>query len=444
MTVDTVQRGWWRSKVLFTALVILLLAVAVADAVRQSHTKAIENPNDFVTLYAGSICVTHACNPYSVPELDSVLISRRGSTVRQEWADQLPIYPPTTLFVLLPFSALSYRAATGLWFLLSLGVYVFGLCWVSFRSPILEGVSWWARSVCALLGLHFPKMLQCLGFGNPAVMATGLLLFSVFDDGDRRRVLRIAAALLACFLKPPIAIPAAVVMLLRTTRNVREAARIAAICASIFTLLALCSFVPSGMAHWKRDLAADIRLGEQGGMNPSNRVSPSNVLLNVANIPGYFTTDPRVIESVALTTVAVLTIPFLVGLVRIENARSWDDRSYLTAVAAAGAVTLLPVYHRFCDIGVLLLVVPWILIELRMGARWQAWAALPILSALYVSWERRIHLEGIQGPARAPIEFLYYRGDAILVLALAAVLVSALLQTARAGARHPALATESA
>lgn len=444
MTVNTLQRRWPRSKALFVALVVLLIAIAVADAVRQSHTKAISNPNDFVTLYAGSICMAHACNPYSVPQLDSVLVSRRGTAVRQEWSDQLPIYPPTTLFVLFPFSALSYRAATVLWFLLSLSVYVFGLCWVSFRSPILEGVSLWARSAFALLGLHFPKMLQCLGFGNPAVIVTGLLLFAVFDDGERRRTLRIAAALLACLLKPPIAIPAAVVMLLKITRNAREAIRIALICAAIFILLALCSFVPSGMKHWQRDLAADIHQGEQGGMNPSNRVSPSNVLLNVANIPGYFTTDHAVIEAVSLTAVVALIIPFLLGLVRIENARNWDDRSYLTAVAAAGAMTLLPVYHRFCDIGVLLLVVPWMLLEFRKGARWQAQVALPILLALYVSWERRVHLERIQGPALAPLEFLYYRGDAILVLLLAAVLVSALLQTARAGGLHAPLLTEQA
>jgi hypothetical protein len=52
-----------------------------------------------------------------------------------------------------------------------------------------------------------------------------------------------------------------------------------------------------------------------------------------------------------------------------------------------------------------------------------------MLAALYVSWERRIHLGSITGAARAPIAFLYYRGDAILVLLLACVLVTALLQT---------------
>lgn len=420
---------------LFIVLVVLLIAAAVADGVRQSHVKAIANPNDFVTLYAGSICMTHACNPYNVPQLDAVLVSRRGSAVRQVWTDQLPIYPPTTLVLLLPFSFLSYKAATVLWFLLSLAIYVFGLCWAAFRSPMLDRTSLWARGAFVLLALHFPKMLQCLGFGNPSVMITGLLLFAVFDGGERRKVLRITAALLACFLKPPIAIPVGVVMLLRTSRDRRDAGKLAVICAGVFAVIALCSFVPSGMKHWQHDLGANISLGEQGGMNPSNRVSPSNVLLNVANIPGYFTTDPLKIQMIAVAAVIAVAIPFLVGLWRIEKIRNWNDRVYLTAIAAAAAVTLLPVYHRFCDIGILLLIAPWLIREFSEGARWQAWVSLPMLATLYVSWERRIHLDRISGRALAPIEFLYYRGDAVIVLLLACVIVSSMLRIARTPGR---------
>jgi hypothetical protein len=164
-------------------------------------------------------------------------------------------------------------------------------------------------------------------------------------------------------------------------------------------------------------------------MNPSNRVSPSNVLLNSANIPGYFTTNHAVIGWVALVAVAAVTVPFLLGLWRIERESAWDDRTYAASVAAAAALTLLPIYHRFCDIGVLLLIVPWLMLEFAGRPRWQAWAALPMLAALYVSWERRIHLERITGPAQATIAFLYYRGDAIVVYLLACVLATALLRT---------------
>jgi hypothetical protein len=77
--------------------VFLIVALVVADGVRQAHLKAIRNPNDFVTLYAGSICMRSDCNPYNVPQLEALLVARRGTAIRQDWTDQLPIYPPSTL-----------------------------------------------------------------------------------------------------------------------------------------------------------------------------------------------------------------------------------------------------------------------------------------------------------------------------------------------------------
>jgi hypothetical protein len=53
----------------------------------------------------------------------------------------------------------------------------------------------------------------------------------------------------------------------------------------------------------------------------------------------------------------------------------------------------------------------------------------PLLALLYFSWERRIHLDhlaGIQGLQLNVVRFLYYRGDALLVVLLACVLLSAM------------------
>lgn len=429
-----VRQVRWGSSSPFIAILVLLLIVDVASGVRQSHRKAIRNPNDFVTLYAGSICMMHECNPYSVPQLDSVLVSRRGTDVRQAWFDQLPIYPPTTLVVLLPFSVLSYRTATLVWYVLSLAVYIFGLCWVCFRSPFLRGAPLPARAAFALLGLYFPKMLQCLGFGNPSVMVTGLMLFAVFDGSERRRPLHVIAALLACFLKPPMAIFVAVVMLLREWRNWRETSKAVALCAAAFVLIGACSYIPGGMRHWPSDLTANIALGQQGGMSPENRVSPSNVLLNVANIPGYFTSNYAIIQAVVIAVAAPLFVLFAIALYRMRNGSRWGERSYLAAIATGAALTLLPVYHRFCDIGILLLVAPWVIREIHRGARWQAIISLPILGALYFSWERRIHLDRFSGTGLKLIQFLYYRGDAVLVLVLACVLLSAMFDETKAEA----------
>src|SRR5258708_33409291 len=122
--VSIEHHAGWKSKLTVGCIVVLALALAIADAIRQSHVKGVQHRNDFVALYAGAICITHACNPYSVPDLDNVLVKARGSSVRQDWSDQLPVYPPTTLVLLLPLSLLSYKGATIFWYSLSLATYV--------------------------------------------------------------------------------------------------------------------------------------------------------------------------------------------------------------------------------------------------------------------------------------------------------------------------------
>ena len=89
-------------------------------------------------------------------------------------------------------------------------------------------------------------------------------------------------------------------------------------------------------------------------------------------------------------------------------------------------LTLLPVYHRFCDIGIVMLAVPWTVQEFYQRPKWQAFLSAPLLALLYFSWERRIHLDQLAGIRFYIVQFLYYRGDALLVVLLACVLLSAM------------------
>ena len=419
----------WKSKLTVGSVVVLALLLAIADAIRQSHVKGVQNPNDFVTLYAGAICITHACNPYSVPDLDKVLVNARGSSIRQDWSDQLPVYPPTTLVLLLPLSLLSYKNATIFWYSLSLATYVFCLCWLFLFSSALGGTPLIVRVGLVLLGLHFPKMLQCLGFGNPSLIVTGLLLFCVFDEAEARKILRLICIAIACLLKPPLALPVVALVLFKNPKRTRDGWIATALLALIFVALGLYTFIPTGMAHWLLDLSQNLALGERGGMNPSLRGAPSNTLLNIATLPGYFVTNPVSIRLISFAVVAALAILYLIALNRLRKSALWETRGYLLAVATLAVLTLLPVYHRFCDIGVLLLAVPWVVQGFSQRPRWQVLLSALLLALLYFSWERRIHLDhlaGIQGIQLNVVRFLYYRGDALLVVLLACVLLSAM------------------
>ena len=417
-------------RVLAGAVFALTVFAFIAANVRQSLDKGIHNPNDFVTLYAGSVCLTEACNPYNIPVLDNVLVQKRGTEIRQEWTDQLPIYPPTTLFLLLPFSRLSYATATTVWYVLSLSVYAAGLLWAFLFSSYLRGQSRALRGVAVLLGVHFPKLVQCLSFGNPSVLVTGLMLFAVFDAPHSRFRFRVICAAIACMLKPPLALPLMLLLVFRDSDRLRQSFLAMGAFFSAVAWILLLAFLPGGMHHWLADLRTNISMGQHGGMNPSIRISPSNTLLNVAVLPGYFTNDPRIIKTVTLLIAGTCVALFCFAIARLYRRRDWLTRGYAVSVPTLAILSLLPVYHRFCDIGLVLFVIPWLIHSLSTHPRWHSWLSLPILFLLYFSWERRISLDHLRVPARHVVEFLYYRGDPLLLLALTCILLLAMYSVA--------------
>jgi hypothetical protein len=411
---------------------LLMLVAVIAGCltvyvdVHQTMHKAVVDPNDFVTLYAGSICTSSDCNPYRVSDLDSVLRKRRGNAVLQNWTDQLPIYPPTTVLLLKPLARLSYRTATLVWYVLSLSIYIGGVLWVFVLSPSLQGEPPVLRAVAALLALHFPKMIQCLGFGNPSLVVTGLMLFSVFDDVDRRYVPRVVCASIAVWLKFTSALPLMLLVLFSDRTHLKRAWLSACAFAIITSGLLLYAGHAAGMHHWPTDLRQDITIGQQNGMSVSGRISPSNVLLNAANIPGYFTRNPLVISGFVVIAVGSLAVLLLIGLTRRYQSAEWESNGLDLAVPTIAVMSLLPVYHRFCDIGLLIFVLPWLIRRLARRVDILGVLVTIILGLLYFSWERRIHLDRLSGTVLRIVEFFYYRGDALLILTLAALLVAAI------------------
>jgi hypothetical protein len=411
---------------LLTLAAVIAGCLTIYADVHQSMHKALVDPNDFVTLYAGAICTSSDCNPYSVPDLDSVVRKQRGNAVLQDWTDQLPIYPPTTVFLLKPLAGLPYQKATLVWYVLSLSVYVGGVLWVFVFSPSLRGEPPVLRAIAVLLALHFPKMIQCLGFGNPSLLVTGLMLFSVFDDVHRRYVPRVVCAAIAVWLKFTSALPLMLLVLFADRIRLKRAWLSAFAFAIITSGALLYAGHPAGMHHWATDLRHAVALGEQNGMSVSGRISPSNVLLNAANIPGYFTRNPLVIAGFVVIVVGLLAAVLLTGVARSYRSPQWERDGYEVAVPAVAVMSLLPVYHRFCDIGLLIFVLPWLIRRLSRRVDTLGVLVTVILGLLYFSWERRIHLDRLSGPVLRIVEFLYYRGDALLVLTLAALLVAAM------------------
>jgi hypothetical protein len=120
---------------------------------------------------------------------------------------------------------------------------------------------------------------------------------------------------------------------------------------------------------------------------------------------------------------------FITALVFSRSACS-EQRRYEFAVPAVAIMSLLPVYHRFCDSGLLLFALPWLIRKLSRQIDALGLCVFTIMGLLYFSWERRINLDRLSGAGQRLIEFLYYRGDALLVFTLAVVLVVAMFREA--------------
>src|SRR5215467_14131965 len=70
---------------------------------------------DFRTVYSGARCLLDSCNPYEVKDLKREYIQSAGSASSASnhvnFRKNLPVYPPSTLFWIVPFSLLPWRLA---------------------------------------------------------------------------------------------------------------------------------------------------------------------------------------------------------------------------------------------------------------------------------------------------------------------------------------------
>jgi hypothetical protein len=122
----------------------------------------------------------------------------------------LPIYPPQTALIFVPFGQLSYVPALAAWWLVSVAIYVGAVWWLWRTLPGVHrfGVEAWA------LALGFPAFVQVLAHGQVGILGMPLLLAAWVGVRDRRPLL-MGLALGSLFFKPQLgalALAALVVM----------------------------------------------------------------------------------------------------------------------------------------------------------------------------------------------------------------------------------------
>lgn len=406
----------------------ILIALAFLSLVRRTHPGPVQNPRDFETLYAGAFCLTRHCNPYDIDVLNSVLLAH-NVVPSGHWVDNVPIYPPTTMTLIAPFSFLPFKAANLLWYSINLFAYTSAIAWLLLRFEGLRSVAVPLRVAALLLLLVFPKAVWSLDLGNPNLLVTSLLIFVVFDAGPSRYILRLVLFAVACLLKPQLAMPFLLLLVLDESR--RSSRSLAIMLASLAALCGAVFFYASrypATASWRMDIARNLQVATAPGMSmdPTLKVNGGNALFNLQYLFGYWIDRGSVSQTLSLLLFALLTAILLHGLWRHYSTRIEPTTNlYLLAAATLASLVLLPVYHRFYDGAILILTVPWILRNLPDRPRINnAVAAALLMAVLYKNWLGRLAMPRAGGAASMIEGFFQSRYEALSVLLLSCLMLA--------------------
>ena len=411
---------------LLIALGFLFLLHQTASVVR------IYSP-DFANIFAGALCLLHGTSPYRFLSVQAALAGHGYFLVTAKtWPASLPLYPPFTLILFTPLASLGYAHAALAVYLLTLATCGVACFRILIASSTLAGVPPVWRGLLLCLLMVSPETRWALGNGNPIVLVTALLLFCCFDADPRWRWLRVLAFALAALLKPQIALPFALPLLVKPGdgwRMLLRAFAVAGVAAA--AALAWCAARP-GTARWGSDLKANLALGTAAGntMSLTERAYVFDPRLNLAYLLGYWIRSPRLD---ALLTAAVLLVCGVALCWAVAHGAGQSRRQWTLAVAATASLTLLPVYHRSYDALLLVLALPWVLVAIRARRQgFTAWSALLLIFASTIIWARHLPVrwrgvQGVEQPASL-VGFLTHRTHAVIVLALTILLLSALLR----------------
>ncbi len=411
----------------------LLIAFGFLFLLRQTATAARTYSPDFANLFAGAVCLQHGDSPYRFASVRAALLEHGYFRVTAEtWPASLPLYPPFTLALFLPLAGLSYAHAASAFYVLTLAVSLVACFRILIASPALGEVPPVWRGLLLALLMASPETRWALGNGNPVVLVTALLLLCCFDPDVRWRWLRVFFFAFAVLLKPQIALPFALPLLVKPGDGWRMLLRAFAVAgAATAAVLTWCAERP-GTAMWASDLHANLALGAAAGntMSLTERAYVFDPRLNLAYLLGYWIRDARL--DAVLTAAILLLCTAALGWAMVRSA-SQDRPQWALTVGATAALTLLPVYHRSYDALLLVLALPWVLVTLRVRRQaFVAWPALVLIAASTVIWARHLPVRwrgvhGVEQPASL-IGFLTHRTHALIVLALAVLLLLALLR----------------
>lgn len=339
---------------LYLVLVGSLVFIFMGAALEQTAPAPLA---DFRTIYFASRTLAGQHDPFQVSEVMPVYEAERDArtpdTQKNRQIATQNIYPPNTLFLVMPFAMLPPKIAGVAWLILTLASFIVAslLVWdlSADYAPALSG---------ALIGFLLANSELLAVTGNVAGLAISFCAIAVWCFTRRRfMALGVLCLALSLALKPHDTGLVWLYFLLAGAEQRKRALQslAASLALSVPGLVWVWRVAPHWINEWSMNLAA---YSAHGGVNDPGLSSSGghglDKLISLQAAFSFFRDEPRFYN---LATY-VLCAPLIFVLVYLPvRRRNVPERSW-TAVAAIAALSLLPIYHRQLDTALLLLAIP--------------------------------------------------------------------------------------
>jgi len=357
-----------RRGILIAAL-LLLLFVSLADFVHRGLLAPHTGLNDFQDPYVGSKLWLQHKNPYDLAAVRQTWQTASGYPAYNEVKT---VYPLTTYLLVSPLSLLDWANANHLWNVLQLGS-VFVIAWLIWRGELRN------KSALSLLGalvlvLAYSPFHTGVKGGNVGQLCIALALAAFYFSTTRPIVSGVFLGLSIC-LKPQVAICFVLFFLMYRSWRVIAGTMVTGALLAAISLAPFLQQLPELKTSYRSNFTRGFANGASGDYTTtkSDRLSIVNLQPAIYQI-SHNKTDANLIAG------AVFLIALVVWVFQVWT-RSIPPTLALSALIL---ISIVPLYHRTNDLGILVLPLAWAIANWHNAVRRYEVAVAVTAGTLYI------------------------------------------------------------
>lgn len=313
---------------------------------------------DFGSVYYGAKCLLQHSDPYQKNDLvrtfqaDSGVYASAPEPLRR--VVMFCVNLPTVLAFVIPFALLPWGPAHLLWMFLTGASFILAayLIWSlgAKEAPVISG---------ALIGVFLVGSEMLLEIGNPAGVEISLCIIAVWCFlRDRYVLVGVICLALSVAAKPHVAGLVWLYFLLAGGSFRKRAWQTMAVVAVVSLPAVL--WVSHVAPHWVAELQANLQTAStHGNVDDPGPASVNSqfhgaIEISLQTVFSVFRDDPHFYNLSSFLLCGPLLLVWVLTTLRghFSQERAW------LALAAIAALSMLPIYHRLHDTGLLLLAFP--------------------------------------------------------------------------------------